>query len=97
MQDLFVRSFSFQNLWLMKQARRHLMRRSAHVDGEEHISEKNPSTERSMGMVSALKDPYTRFVDPDELKEEEIDPGRVWRLGDLHRPGRREDPGRGAP
>ncbi|HON34548.1 MAG TPA: S41 family peptidase [Synergistales bacterium] len=70
--DLFKSApFSFQNLWLMKQAR--VILETYHVDGEEHISETELLHGAIKGMVSSLKDPYTRFVDPDELKEEEIE------------------------
>ncbi|NMD17343.1 MAG: S41 family peptidase [Synergistaceae bacterium] len=70
--DLFKSApFSFQNLWLMKQAR--VILETYHVDGEEHISETELLHGAIKGMVSSLKDPYTRFVYPDELKEEEIE------------------------
>ena len=78
--DLFKSApFSFQNLWLMKQAR--VILETYHVDGEEHISETKLLHGAIKGMVSSLKDPYTRFVDPDELKEEEIEPGEYGGLG----------------
>jgi carboxyl-terminal processing protease len=70
--DLFnAAPFSFQDLWLMKQAR--VILETYHVDGEEGISEKDLLHGAIRGMVSALDDPYTRFLDPDELKEEEIE------------------------
>lgn len=70
--DLFKAApFSFQDLWLMKQAR--VILETYHVDGEEGISEKDLLHGAIRGMVSALDDPYTRFLDPDELKEEEIE------------------------
>ena len=55
----------------MKQAR--VILETYHVDGEEHISETELLHGAIKGMVSSLKDPYTRFVYPDELKEEEIE------------------------
>lgn len=70
--DLFKSApFSFQNLWLMKQAR--VILETYHVDGEEKVSEEDLLHGAIKGMVSALGDPYTRFVDPEELKEEEIE------------------------
>lgn len=70
--DLFKAApFSFQDLWIMKQAR--VILETYHVDGEEGISEENLLHGAIRGMVSALDYPYTRFVDPDELKEEEIE------------------------
>lgn len=70
--DLFKSApFSFQNLWLMKQAR--VILETYHVDGDEKVSEEDLLHGAIKGMVSALGDPYTRFVDPEELKEEEIE------------------------
>ncbi len=44
-----------------------------HVEGNEDIREKDLLYGAIHGMVKAWNDPYTRFVDPDELKEEEIE------------------------
>jgi carboxyl-terminal processing protease len=44
-----------------------------HVNGSDEISEKELLYGAISGMVAALDDPYTRFVNPDELKEEEIE------------------------
>jgi len=63
--------FSASDLWLIKQAR--TIVETYHVDGNEDISEKDLLYGAIHGMVKAWNDPYTRFVDPDELKEEEIE------------------------
>jgi len=70
--DLFKSTpFNIQNLWLIKQAR--VIIETYHVNGSEEISEKELLYGAISGMVAALDDPYTRFVNPDELKEEEIE------------------------
>lgn len=63
--------FSASDLWLMKQAR--TIVETYHVDGNEDIREKDLLYGAIHGMVKAWNDPYTRFVDPEELKEEEIE------------------------
>lgn len=70
-----VTPFSNQGLWLMKQARAIL--ETYHVDSEEREQEEN--YERDLiegairGMVSAWGDPYSRYADSRQMKEEEID------------------------
>ena len=67
-----VSPFNPQYMWLMKQAK--AIVETYHVDGEE-----KPTDEEKLlfgavrGMVEAWGDPYTRFVDPAQLKEEEIE------------------------
>jgi carboxyl-terminal processing protease len=63
--------FEAKSLWLMKQARAIL--ETYHVDGDTPLSEDVLVQGALRGMVSAWDDPYTRYVDPDQLKEEEID------------------------
>lgn len=63
--------FGFHDLWLIKQAR--VIVETYHVDGTEEVQEKDLLYGAIRGMVAALDDPYTRFVDPGELKEEEIE------------------------
>jgi carboxyl-terminal processing protease len=63
--------FSASDLWLIKQAR--TIVETYHVEGNEDISEKDLLYGAIHGMVKAWNDPYTRFVDPDELEEEEIE------------------------
>lgn len=70
--DLFKAApFGFQDLWLMKQAR--VIVETYHVEGTQDIPGKDLLYGAIRGMVAALDDPYTRFVDPEELKNEEID------------------------
>lgn len=70
--DLFKAApFGFQDLWLMKQAR--VIVETYHVDGTKDIPDRDLLYGAIRGMVAALDDPYTRFVDPEELKEEEIE------------------------
>ena len=63
--------FEAKSLWLMKQARAIL--ETYHVDGDAPLSEDIMVQGALRGMVSAWDDPYTRYADPDQLKEEEID------------------------
>ncbi len=70
-----VMPFSNQGLWLMKQARAIL--ETYHVDSEERGQEERYEQEliegAIRGMVSAWGDPYSRYADPQQMKEEEID------------------------
>lgn len=63
--------FRAQSLWLMKQARAIL--ETYQVDGETPVSEDVLVQGAIKGMVAAWGDPYTRYVDPKQLKEEEIE------------------------
>jgi carboxyl-terminal processing protease len=63
--------FEAKSLWLMKQARAIL--ETYHVDGDTPLSEDLMVQGALRGMVSSWNDPYTRYADPDQLKEEEID------------------------
>ncbi len=70
--DVFSASpFGFQDLWLMKQAR--VIVETYHVEGLKDVDERELLYGAIRGMLSALDDPYTRFVDPDQLHEEEIE------------------------
>jgi carboxyl-terminal processing protease len=60
--------FSQHNLMIMKQARASL--ELFHVDDENMPDEKKFFFGAMKGMVSAVDDPYTRFVDPEQLTEE---------------------------
>ena len=70
-----VMPFSNQGLWLIKQARAIL--ETYHVDSEERGEEEDYENELVQGairgMVSAWGDPYSRYADPEQMKEEEID------------------------
>lgn len=67
-----ITPFEPKSLWLMKQAKAII--ETYHVDGDiSDISEKELVYGALEGMVAAWNDPYTRFVDPDTLKDEEID------------------------
>jgi len=63
--------FRAQSLWLIKQARAIL--ETYYVDAEEPVSEDVLVRGALRGMVSSLGDPYTRFTDPKQLHEEEIE------------------------
>jgi len=66
-----ISPFSVRDLWLMKQARAII--ESYQVDaGEKKISEDKLIHGAIRGMVGAWSDPYTRFVNPDQLKNEQI-------------------------
>jgi carboxyl-terminal processing protease len=63
--------FSAKDLWLIKQARSII--EAYQVDAEEKkISEDKILHEAIRGMVGAWSDPYTRFVNPDQLANEQI-------------------------
>lgn len=64
--------FKLENLWLMKQARAII--ETYQVDSDKDKKEEKDLVYGAMkGFVQAYGDPYTRFVDPEELKEEEIE------------------------
>jgi carboxyl-terminal processing protease len=63
--------FDAQYVWMMKQTRSIL--ETYHVNDDEQKSDEELFYGAMKGMVAAWGDPYSRFVDPDELKQEEID------------------------
>jgi len=63
--------FSAQALWLMKQTRSLL--ETYHVDGDKPVEEKKLLYGAVRGILQAWGDPYTRYLDPAQLKEEEIE------------------------
>jgi carboxyl-terminal processing protease len=63
--------FAASDLWLIKQAR--TIVETYHVEGSENVREKDLLYGAIHGMVKAWNDPYTRFVDPEQLEEEEIE------------------------
>ncbi len=70
--DLRVAPFGNQGLWLMKQARAIL--ETYHVDADTQQDVEDKLVHGALrGMVSAWDDPYTRYVDPDQMKQEEIE------------------------
>lgn len=76
-----ISPFNVRSLWLLRQVR--YIIESYQVDAE-----KKPATEDDLlhgaakGMVEAWKDPYTRFVSPTQLKDEEIElEGKYGGLG----------------
>lgn len=70
--DLRVAPFGNQGLWLMKQARAIL--ETYHVDADKQQDVEDKLVHGALrGMVSAWDDPYTRYVDPDQMKQEEIE------------------------
>ena len=73
--------FSDRSLWLLRQIR--LIIENYQVDaGNKSLSEDDLLHVAAKGMVEAWKDPYTRFVTPQRLKDEEIDlEGKYGGLG----------------
>lgn len=70
--DFRVAPFSSQGLWLMKQARAIL--ETYHVDADKQENAEDKLVHGALrGMVAAWEDPYTRYVDPDQMKQEEIE------------------------
>ena len=76
-----ISPFNVRSLWLLRQVR--YIIESYQVDAD-----KNPAKEDDLlhgaarGMVDAWKDPYTRFVSPSQLKDEEIElEGKYGGLG----------------
>ena len=67
-----ISPFSAKSLWLVRQAR-------AIIETYQVDAEAKPITENQLvqgaikGMVESWKDPYTRFVSPEQLKDEEIE------------------------
>ncbi|NLL37588.1 MAG: S41 family peptidase [Fretibacterium sp.] len=67
-----ISPFSARSLWLLRQAR-------AIVEAYQVDADSKPVQEDDLvrgavkGMVDAWEDPYTRFVPPDRLKDEEIE------------------------
>jgi carboxyl-terminal processing protease len=67
-----IAPFNPQAMWLMKQARAII--ETYQVDSAEKPAEEDKLLYGAIrGMVEAWGDPYTRFVDPGQLKEEEIE------------------------
>lgn len=58
-------------MMVMKQARSIL--ETYHVDGEKGLTEGKFFNGSMKGMVDAVGDPYTRFVEPEQLKEENME------------------------
>ncbi len=70
MEQIFP--FDPQALWLMKQAR--VILETYHVDGDKDPLSEDKMIQGAMrGMVKAWDDPYTRYADPEQLHEEELD------------------------
>ena len=63
--------FSQQNLMIMRQARSII--EMYYVDGSEPSDEEKLFFGSMKGMVSAVEDPYTRYVEPEQLKEESLE------------------------
>ncbi|MEA3284071.1 MAG: S41 family peptidase [Synergistota bacterium] len=67
-----VAPFDLDSLWLMKQARAII--EAYQVDAaSDDVTEKDLLYGAMDGMVSAWGDPYTRFVDPEQLEQEQTD------------------------
>lgn len=76
-----VAPFDMDSLWLMKQARAII--EAYQVDASSgDVTEKDLLYGAVDGMVSAWGDPYTRFVDPERLEQEQTDlKGKYGGLG----------------
>ena len=68
-----ISPFNVRSLWLLRQIR--YMIENYQVDADKKkIDEEALLHGAAKGMVEAWEDPYTRFVTPSRLKDEEIDP-----------------------
>ncbi|MDR1731919.1 MAG: S41 family peptidase [Synergistaceae bacterium] len=67
-----VSPFSAKSLWLVRQARAIIENYQVDADTKS-ITEEQLVQGAIKGMVESWKDPYTRFVAPDQLREEEIE------------------------
>ena len=76
-----ISPFNVRSLWLLRQVR--YIIESYQVDAEtKPAAEDDLLHGAARGMVEAWKDPYTRFVSPNQLKDEEIElEGRYGGLG----------------
>ena len=76
-----ISPFNVRSLWLLRQIR--YIIESYQVDADtKPASEDDLLHGAAKGMVEAWKDPYTRFVSPKQLKDEEIElEGRYGGLG----------------
>ena len=76
-----ISPFGARSLWLMRQARAII--ETYQVDAASKPAPEDKLLHGAMkGMVEAWEDPYTRFVTPDQLKDEEIEmEGRYGGLG----------------
>lgn len=76
-----ISPFNVRSLWLLRQVR--YIIESYQVDAEtKPANEDDLLHGAAKGMVEAWKDPYTRFVSPSQLKDEEIElEGRYGGLG----------------
>ena len=76
-----ISPFNVRSLWLLRQVR--YIIESYQVDADtKPAAEDDLLHGAARGMVEAWKDPYTRFVSPSQLKDEEIElEGRYGGLG----------------
>lgn len=76
-----ISPFNVRSLWLLRQVR--YIIESYQVDAETKPAKEDDLLHgAARGMVEAWKDPYTRFVSPSQLKDEEIElEGRYGGLG----------------
>ena len=76
-----ISPFNVRSLWLLRQVR--YIIESYQVDADKNpVDEDDLLHGAAKGMVEAWKDPYTRFVAPKQLKDEEIElEGRYGGLG----------------
>ena len=76
-----ISPFNVRSLWLLRQVR--YIIESYQVDADKNpVEEDDLLHGAAKGMVEAWKDPYTRFVAPKQLKDEEIElEGRYGGLG----------------
>ena len=76
-----ISPFNVRSLWLLRQVR--YIIESYQVDADtKPANEEDLLHGAARGMVEAWKDPYTRFVSPSQLKDEEIElEGRYGGLG----------------
>ncbi|MDR3264585.1 MAG: S41 family peptidase [Synergistaceae bacterium] len=67
-----ISPFNAKSLWLVRQARAIIETYQVDADAKS-VSEEQLVQGAIKGMVESWKDPYTRFVGPEQLREEEIE------------------------
>ncbi|MDR1049092.1 MAG: S41 family peptidase [Synergistaceae bacterium] len=67
-----ISPFNAKSLWLVRQARAIIETYQVDADAKS-VTEEQLVQGAIKGMVESWKDPYTRFVAPEQLKEEEIE------------------------
>lgn len=67
-----ISPFSAEDLWLMKQAKTLIEKYQVDGGGKKEVDERTKVHGALRGLVQSFGDPYTRFVTPQDLEEEEM-------------------------